>query len=385
MSIQTSCPSCRRSYTLPDEHAGATVRCKGCDEKFVVKASSSRNDDQDRPRKQSPTARTEGDRDAGRPRGADRAAPRADGRAASKNKGVPLWVWLAAAGVGLAVVAAGVAIVILMGGKAAPASKITKENQEKIQLGMTEDDVRAILGDPTMTEDPRAPFQDVGSPRRLEDIANTKTLVWQDGSNKIRVEFLNSRAVQVTGDFPTVGEQQPDSSAGLTEENFRRLKQNMTEREVNNILGKPRSTTVNTATWEDGPNSVVATFNGGLFNATGKFGGKTMHVVEPTKDGSRDEKKERLPRKPADPNNPREDDLTEENFNKLKANMTEAAVRRILGPQTRSRRTATAVTLTWEQGQNTVTVSFVAGKLNRADAQIDGKMLTITTGVGPGP
>jgi HEAT repeat protein len=40
MPIQTTCPACERGYTLPDTQRGKRVRCKNCQETFVVGAAA---------------------------------------------------------------------------------------------------------------------------------------------------------------------------------------------------------------------------------------------------------------------------------------------------------------------------------------------------------
>src|SRR5262249_46541323 len=90
MSITISCPHCDHQYTLADTLKGKTIRCKRCEETFVVgKARPPRRDEDEN-----------GDED--RPR-----------RRKTKQGGVPVWLWLAGGG-GLLVAAAAVIVIILL-------------------------------------------------------------------------------------------------------------------------------------------------------------------------------------------------------------------------------------------------------------------------------
>ena len=52
MAIETHCPTCLKTYTVADEQAGKTVRCKHCADMFTVSgtpvASRARDRDEDR-------------------------------------------------------------------------------------------------------------------------------------------------------------------------------------------------------------------------------------------------------------------------------------------------------------------------------------------------
>lgn len=72
-------------------------------------------------------------------------------------------------------------------------SKVNKENFEKIQKGMTVEEVTEILGDPT---DAGGVAADVGP----VDVS-AQTYTWEDGDKKITVTFLNGKVQTVVGDF----------------------------------------------------------------------------------------------------------------------------------------------------------------------------------------
>jgi hypothetical protein len=107
--------------------------------------------------------------------------PRRRSRRRKAQGGSLLWLWLLLGGVGLLLVVGGVVLVILLVGK----SKVTRENFDKLSTGMTESEVRGILGSPSMTVDVR-----VG-----------KTLSWQSGDNTITVTIVNDRVVAGAGVF----------------------------------------------------------------------------------------------------------------------------------------------------------------------------------------
>ena len=241
MSIKVSCPHCDREYTLPDSKEGKTLRCKGCQETFVAKPGRARQDEDDRPRRsrKSPSDEDQNDR-------SEEERPR------RKKGGVPMWLWLAAGGGGLIAVTVVILVVVLGGGSG---GNITNENLQKIKNGMLEADVRAILGAPSYAvNDPTNPTGKL-NPEEVKFRA-VKTLVWQSGSNRIHVDFFEGRVTGALWNPPLPGEPGGAPIAGLSEANFKRLRRNMPEVEVRQILGIPKERLPGSSTWESGDSKV---------------------------------------------------------------------------------------------------------------------------------
>jgi len=266
MSIKISCPHCEREYNLPDTKEGKTLRCKGCQETFVARVRRARGPDEEkrRSRKSAPDDESDERSEEERPR--------------RKKRGVPLWIWLAGGG-GLVAVTAVVLVLVLGGGSGGSGGKITNENFKKIQNGMLEADVGTILGAPSYaTNDPTNPLGKL-NPEEVKFRAN-KTLVWQSGSNRIHVDFVEGRVIAAQWNPPLPGEPGGPPVAGLSEANFKRLRRNMPEIEVQQVLGVPKERLPGSSTWESGDAKVTANFaNGRLLNATGQFGKKTLTLT----------------------------------------------------------------------------------------------------------
>jgi hypothetical protein len=71
------------------------------------------------------------------------------------------------------------------GSKAPQASKITKENFDKIQVGMTRKEVEAILGRGSLQREPLPPG------------VNSEKFQWRDGKKLIQIVFVDGK-VQLT-------------------------------------------------------------------------------------------------------------------------------------------------------------------------------------------
>ena len=69
-------------------------------------------------------------------------------------------------------------------------AKLTEENLEKVHNGMTTDEVRATLGEPTSTE--------TGSALGL--ISGT-TFIYHTSSSDVKITFLNDKVISTEGDF----------------------------------------------------------------------------------------------------------------------------------------------------------------------------------------
>jgi len=77
--------------------------------------------------------------------------------------------------------------------------KITKANAEKISTGMTEDEVKAILGEPTTTADTdKAP---AGKETGKAEKTGIKQVTWKSGTQTISISFKDGKvaAAPVTG------------------------------------------------------------------------------------------------------------------------------------------------------------------------------------------
>jgi DNA-directed RNA polymerase subunit RPC12/RpoP len=201
MTIKASCPHCEREYTLADTQEGKTVRCKDCDEKFVVeKPRRKRRDDDeeedDRPRKRSARVRDDEDeeRDTKRRRRRDDDDDDEDEderderpRRKAKKGGIPLWVWLASGGGGLLLIV--VILVVVLFSKGIIGNKVTAENIKKIKNGMTEAEVIDILGSPTKSADASNPL--------LGGKSNMKVLTWEKGRNGVVVQIIDGKVAGI--------------------------------------------------------------------------------------------------------------------------------------------------------------------------------------------
>lgn len=125
--------------------------------------------------------------------------------------------------------------------------RLTRSNFDKIHDGMTEERVKALLGDPTGID------QRTGSDGR-----RAKILQWaqRDPFAMIEVVFLDGRSEAKTTTLPPgtppgkpgPRAQKPAGSSGLTRTKFDLIKSGMTEDEVTAILGPPHGTSTHTIT-----------------------------------------------------------------------------------------------------------------------------------------
>ena len=68
-------------------------------------------------------------------------------------------------------------------------SKLTETNLQKIQPGMTTDEVKAILGEPT------------DSQTKTILLMSTTTFTYHTGSSNVAITFLNDKVIATEGDF----------------------------------------------------------------------------------------------------------------------------------------------------------------------------------------
>jgi predicted Zn finger-like uncharacterized protein len=184
MAIKTSCPHCSQSYSLADSQLGKNVRCKSCTEPFVVRAEAAR--------KAPPRSRADAD---------DRLQPREVRR---KKGGLPAWVWIVG-GIGVAVLLLGCAGgggLIIWLASASLTNKVTEENYNKIKTGMSEAEVKAILGEPSQVEDLDKAASSLGINVRMPS-SGLRVLVWRNGNNHITLTFRNDKVVTMMSQFTT--------------------------------------------------------------------------------------------------------------------------------------------------------------------------------------
>jgi predicted Zn finger-like uncharacterized protein len=209
MPIKTRCPGCRKEYTLSDALAGKRVRCKKCSETFLVRApapvAQDEVDEEPEPvRPRRAARRRAGDEsDQGRLPARSRGRkweeeeeqqdegyedeseeeerPRRRPRPKSGGGGMPVWGWVTIGVVALVLLLGGTTFLIvhLVGGGGGN-SKVNTRNFAKIQAGMSEQQVRDILGSPSDSND--------------TDI-NAKTMTWENGEYKIRIIFRDGKAL----------------------------------------------------------------------------------------------------------------------------------------------------------------------------------------------
>ncbi len=168
-----TCPSCNTTLKpKTPAPAGTRIRCPKCQTVFAVPGDAATPPP-------APTPSAEDDEGfAGM--ADDSAGPRREAIRPAKN-GVPLWVWLVGGG-GLLVLltccGCGIGGYYFVNSVVkAGSGSVTLLNYAQIQKGMSEAQVKAILGQPA-TESPGA----------------NKIVTWQDGQNTITVTFTNDQA-----------------------------------------------------------------------------------------------------------------------------------------------------------------------------------------------
>ncbi|MGH7171676.1 MAG: outer membrane protein assembly factor BamE domain-containing protein [Gemmataceae bacterium] len=175
MAINTSCPHCSQSYSLAETQIGKKVRCKSCSEAFVVAGpaapSRSRDDDErDEPRRPRP----------------------------KKKGGMPTGL-VVGLGIGAFVLLLGClgggGVLLWIYGPFG--NKVTQENLDKIKIGMTEAEVKSILGEPNVSNDANPRGNRSAGANRF----GVTALAWKRNNNTIAVMFLNGKVVGKAGQF----------------------------------------------------------------------------------------------------------------------------------------------------------------------------------------
>ena len=69
-------------------------------------------------------------------------------------------------------------------------SRLTQDNLQKVHNGMSPDEVKAILGNPTSSESSTA----------LGIISGT-TYTYHSGSSEVKINFLNDKVIATEGEF----------------------------------------------------------------------------------------------------------------------------------------------------------------------------------------
>lgn len=180
MAIKTSCPHCSQPYALADTQLGKTVRCKKCSETFIVRDGAA-------PRPAPAPREGEEERPAPRP-------------ASVKKGGLPTWL-LIVGGCGTLVLLVG-----CLGGIGTIAwfatssmrNRVTEENYNKIQMGMSEAEVKAILGEPTAVEDTGQVANRLGLGNNFIAM---RMLVWKNGNNQITLGFRDGKVTTRISSF----------------------------------------------------------------------------------------------------------------------------------------------------------------------------------------
>jgi len=184
MPIKTSCPHCTQSYSLAESQLGKKVRCKSCGEPFAVEQGVTA--------KAPFRAREEAD---------DRPRPRDVRR---KKGGLPTWVWVVG-GIGAAVLLLGClgggGLLVWLGSRSLT-NRVTEENYQKIKPGMSEAQVKAILGEPTAVEDLDKAAGKLGINVGMPS-TGLRVLAWKNGNNQITLTFRNDKVVTMMSQFTT--------------------------------------------------------------------------------------------------------------------------------------------------------------------------------------
>jgi predicted Zn finger-like uncharacterized protein len=187
MAITVTCPACARAYTVPEAQTGKRVRCKECAETFVVGPPPASLPGRVPPPIPEVVPVAEHDLPSVLPAD-DYRRPRR-----RRSAGVPLWVWLAGGGaavaVGLGILAVVLFVVLGVG------SPVTKANYLKLQPGMTEAEVRSILGRPDQVVDTGQFMANIPVGMQVSGFGGIRQLIWRQGRRAITVTIMNDRVV----------------------------------------------------------------------------------------------------------------------------------------------------------------------------------------------
>jgi phage FluMu protein Com len=211
MPATVTCPNC--NVTLKPKTpapAGTRIKCPKCQTVFAVPGDEATpaaaapkpgpTSGVARPAAPKPAPPEEEEEVAESADGADDAAEEGEAPVKAKKKGVPLWVWLVSGG---AILLLGCCGVCGIGGymayntvASAGSGSVTLLNYAKIQKGMSEAQVKTILGEPAVRV----------------DVFGKKTATWKDGNNTITVIFTGDQATDRSCQLFTSGGTKIDQS-----------------------------------------------------------------------------------------------------------------------------------------------------------------------------
>jgi hypothetical protein len=197
MPLAIVCPFCQANQHVHHGDAGKKVRCQQCERTFFVPP------DDDGPVESEPyldnlqEVDVRPERRVRREYEDDRSPRR---RRYRERSGIPIWVWLlCGGGVLLLFIAIPVVFVLVRGGVGS--KRITPENLSKLQIGMTDSQVEAVLGKPHEITDLGAFFGAVNQQMKgaAGGVPSIKFAGWREGDFMILVVYENGRAVSVSG------------------------------------------------------------------------------------------------------------------------------------------------------------------------------------------
>jgi hypothetical protein len=192
--------------------AGKTVQCRQCDGAIVVEdederdrpSRSLREDDRDYPRRsrEDDRPRRHDDYDDRDPDDRPRRSRR------RRNSGTMAIVWWLVGGM-IVLVGIFTTVIVLLAIGAFSFNRVTVENYRKLQHGMTEAELQAILGRPRDVTNEM--FEQAGRwggmpmQARMFNDGRVKVLLWESGRNKITVTLFEGKAVGIHGQFDNLG------------------------------------------------------------------------------------------------------------------------------------------------------------------------------------
>jgi predicted Zn finger-like uncharacterized protein len=212
--IQTACPHCDREYTLADDKEGKTVKCKACEETFVVIPLISNSDETSAdsnklPRKGDPERKASCNEREGkycseglRHGETARGSPWGGRRRKRADTGPKLRLAVVFVGAALVVIPCFVGGIFLLVGATRVGAPVNETTFDQLHVGMTEREICGMMGSPTSTEH----FGGGGRGRVRQ--AGTKLLYWDKGDNEISAFIDQGAATAINGTFkdPNTGE-----------------------------------------------------------------------------------------------------------------------------------------------------------------------------------